>query len=125
MSSQILHGVAREIRSIPDEAFLEAMRNMPARMSPRLAFMTRDHHLVRDFAVRELPRHEQPLPPEHIAQTAGLELENIISILADLEQHLFFLVRNSAGHVSWAFPVTAEPTPHRLTFSTGEKIFGA
>ena len=46
-------------------------------------------------------------------------------IVADLEKNLFFLVRNQAGDVSWAFPVTSDATPHRLTFSTGEHTFAA
>jgi len=46
-------------------------------------------------------------------------------ILDDLEGNLFFLVRNERGHVSWAFPVTAEQTRHRLRFSTGERIYAA
>jgi len=48
-----------------------------------------------------------------------------VAILTDLEKNLFFLVRDPEGNVSWAFPVTTSETPHRLTFSTGEKIFGA
>jgi hypothetical protein len=46
-------------------------------------------------------------------------------ILDDLERNLFFLVRNAAGAVSWAFPVTADRTPHKLTISTGERLYGA
>ncbi len=125
MSSHIFQGIGREIRSIPDDGFVQGMRNTPARMKARLAFMTREHHLVRDFVVREMPRQRRPLPPARIAQTTSLALDRVNAILADLEQHLFFLVRDAAGNVDWAFPVTTAPTPHRLSFSTGEKIFGA
>lgn len=125
MSAPILHGVGRDILTLPEDGFVQAMRNLPARMSARLAFMTRGHHLVRDFVVRELPRQRHPLRPGRIAQTTGLELREVTRILADLEQHLFFLVRDAGGNVGWAFPVTTSRTPHRLTFSTGEKIFGA
>ena len=45
--------------------------------------------------------------------------------LAELERRLFFLVRNRAGEVSWAFPVTAEVTPHQLTFPSGDRRYGA
>ena len=60
-----------------------------------------------------------------IAQVTGLAPQDVSAILADLERNLFFLVREPEGNVSWAFPVTTSETPHRLTFSTGEKIFGA
>jgi hypothetical protein len=46
-------------------------------------------------------------------------------LLDDLERSLFFLVRDHRGNVSWAFPVSSDRTPHRLRFSTGERIFAA
>ena len=36
-----------------------------------------------------------------------------------------FLFRNSQGAVTWAYPVTVEPTPHRVAFSTGEEVYAA
>ena len=125
MSDHILTGAGREIRSVPDDAFRKSLQQIPARMASRLAFMSREHHVVRDFAVRELPRQNQPLSPMGIAQVTGLAVQHVSTILADLEKNLFFLVRDPNGNVSWAFPVTTSPTPHRLTFSTGENIFGA
>jgi hypothetical protein len=90
------------------------------------AFMTKEHHAVRNFVVRELPRnHGKPLSPTQIAAALGLDVRLVISLIEDLEKHLFFLVRDARGNVSWAFPVTSHRTPHRLRFSTGEQIFGA
>ena len=125
MSGHVLIGVGREIHSVPDDAFQKSVKGLPARMASRLAFMSRNHHSVRDFAVRELPRQDRPLSPVQIAQVTGLTLQNVSAILTDLEKNLFFLVRDPEGNVSWAFPVTTSETPHRLRFSTGEKIFGA
>jgi len=125
LSGHLLIGVGREIHSVPDDAFQKSLKALPARMASRLAFMSRNHHSVRDFAVRELPRQDRPLSPVQIAQVTGLPRESVSAILTDLEKNLFFLVRDSEGNVSWAFPVTTSETPHRLTFSTGEKIFGA
>jgi hypothetical protein len=36
-----------------------------------------------------------------------------------------FICRNDEGMAVWAYPVTVEKTPHRLTFSTGEQIYAA
>jgi hypothetical protein len=125
MSSHVLMGVGREIRSMPDDAFVKAVKGIPTRMKTRLAFMSHDHHTVRDFVVRELPRRGGPLSPIQIAQGTGLSSQRVSAMLTELERNLFFLVRNSEGNVTWAFPVTTIRTPHRLTFSTREKIFGA
>jgi hypothetical protein len=89
-------------------------------------FLTARHQAVRNFVVRELPgNHGQPLSPAQIARALGFEQDVVNKVLADLEEHLFFLVRDRRGDVSWAFPVTSDRTPHRLHFSTGERIFGA
>lgn len=94
--------------------------------SSRLSFMTGDHQLVRNFVVSELPRNRgDALRPEEISRRLNLPLARVNAILEDLQKHLFFLVLNSAGEVSWAFPVTSEKTPHRLSFSTGEHVFAA
>ena len=79
-------------------------KGLPARMASRLAFMSRNHHSVRDFAVRELPRQDRPLSPMQIAQVTGLAPQDVSAILADLERNLFFLVREPEGNVSWGFP---------------------
>lgn len=122
---QLLIGEGREIRSIPDTPFLEAMKGIPARMAKRLAFMSADHHAVRDFVVREMPREKRPLSPALISSVTGVSRPRVTEILAELERNLFFLVRDSTGSVNWAFPVTSTRTAHRLTFSTGEHAFGA
>ena len=125
MSGQVLMGAGREIRPVPDGTFLESVKRLPGRMASRLGFMSREHHAIRDFVVRELPRQDRPLTPVQIAQVTGLTHEKVSAILAELERNLFFLVRDSEGNVTWAFPVTTSRTPHDLTFSTGEKTFGA
>ena len=90
-----------------------------------MSFMSSDHHAVRNFVVSELPRAGKALPPEYIAHRLGLPLEQVAQILDDLERHLVFLFRNPQGEVAWAYPVTVDPTPHRVTFSSGEKIYAA
>jgi len=125
MSGKILVGAGRELHSISDDKFVQTTKDLPSRMTSRLSFMSRDHHVIRDFVVRELPRQAKPLSPVQIAQVTALDVEKVSAILKDLEEHLFFLVRDASGNVSWAFPVTTVGTQHRLTFSTGEHTFGA
>jgi hypothetical protein len=81
--------------------------------------MSGDHHRVRNYAVRELPGIAAPLAPEVIAHALDLPLPRVVAVLADLERNMTFLFRNAQGQVLWAYPVTAERTPHRVTFDTG------
>ena len=93
-------------------------------MNDPLGFMTPQHHAIRNFVVLELPRnHGRPLSPARIAAALRQDPGIVTRLLDDLERHLFFLVRDHQGNVSWAFPVSSDRTPHRLRFSTGERIF--
>ena len=125
MSGQIIVGKGRELRRISDDAFQSVMDHLPEHMAKRLAFMSSDHHTIRDFVVREMPRQNRPLSPRQIASVTTLDLSRVSTILSELEKNLFFLVRDSEGNVSWAFPVTTDQTAHRLSFSTGDRIYGA
>jgi len=54
-----------------------------------------------------------------------MPMERVKSILEELERKLFFLVRNEQGAVSWAYPMTVETTPHKLSLASGERLYGA
>ncbi len=87
--------------------------------------MSKEHHLVRNFVVREMPIAGEPLSPAYIAQKLELPLERTKAILGELEKNMTFLFRNEHGAVTWAYPVTVERTPHHITFSTGEQLYAA
>jgi hypothetical protein len=92
----------------------------------RFAFMSADHREVRYAAVRMLPRNGgRPLSVTQLSRGTNLPEPRVDEVLTDLQRHLFFLVRDTRGDVSWAFPVTTDPTPHRLTFDSGERLWGA
>lgn len=125
MSDSILVGEGSEMSEQPIEAFRAQLEQAARTRSPRLSFMTREHHLVRDAVVTGLPRVGRPLTPEDIGETLSLDPARVETILEELEAHLFFLVRNDKGHVHWAFPVTTDETPHAVTFSSGESLYAA
>lgn len=90
-----------------------------------LAFMSQAHHDVRDLVVTEIPRVGKSLSPTFISQQLDIPEHQVISILDDLERKMTFLFRRGGDDVVWAYPVTAEPTAHRIHFSTGERTYGA
>lgn len=125
-ANTLLVGSREIIDRVADTGFKAALAKLPEHFAARLAFMTPEHHMVRNFAVREmLYESERPIKVDRLAATVGLPLPKVQAIVEELERHLFFLVRNEAGEISWAFPVTTDPTAHRLKFSTGERAHGA
>ena len=125
MEEKILIGRGSEISSVSRKQWEAQLSEVPSRMKVRLSFMTAEHHRVRYFVVRELPRTGEPVSPELIAERLKMSSRRVNRILRDLEDRLFFLVRDKHGRVSWAFPVTSQKTPHRLKFSTGEEVYAA
>ena len=125
MGEFILVGRGRQISEIPREMWEQHLAQVPLHGGDRLRFMTGDHHRVRYFVVRELPLRGRAIAPEEISATLHLPQAQVEAILEELERNLFFLVRNEQGAVSWAYPVTVEPTPHHLSFSSGERLYAA
>jgi hypothetical protein len=125
MDGNILLGQGSEIRAVPEITWKQHLAQIPQHSQDRLNFMTEAHHRVRYFVVQALADEQRPLAPEYIAAQLKLPLAQVTAILEELEQKLFYLARNSQGAVSWAYPVTVELTPHRVQFSTGQRLYGA
>jgi hypothetical protein len=125
VSNKLLLGLWRFTFRLPHHIWQGHIAGDAGRTAARLGFMTAEHHLVRDFAVRELPRLGKPLSAGLIAQALSLPVARVQDILDELEREKTFLFRNAEGAVTWAYPVTVDETPHRVTFSTGEQIYAA
>ena len=94
-------------------------------MPAHLAFMSEEHHRVRNYVVRELPRIGAPITPARLSEDLDLSTERVVATLEQLERHLTFLFRNPAGEVARAYPVTADETPHRITINGKERLYAA
>jgi hypothetical protein len=125
MNELVLLGTGNQILSISQTRWEEQVARAPEHVAKRLNFMSATHHRVRYFVVKEIIRLGRPLSPVYIAEKLGLPQHQVATILEELERHLFFLTRNDSGAVAWAYPVTAEPTPHQVVFSSGERVFAA
>ena len=126
MQNRILIGRQDKIISIPDDMWRQHLAKASQHGSSRLSFMMEDHRRIRNFVVSELPRNDgKALAAEAISKRLKIPFDRVVEILAELQKRLFFLVLNDAGDVSWAFPVTTDRTPHRLRFSSGERVFAA
>ena len=126
MNKRMLLGVWRHVVGLPRHLWQKRVNDSAKHTSEfDLTFMSADHHRVRDFAVTELPRTGAPLAPGGIAARLNLPVERVRLILDELEKNMTFLFRNPQGEVIWAYPVTVEPTPHRVKFSSGEEVYAA
>ena len=120
MDKSLLLGLGRHTVSIPRWIWQRQVRG-----EAQLAFMTEEHHRIRNHVVVEIPRAGGALSPESIAAALQTPLDRVVAVLDDLEKHMTFLFRDQQGAVEWAYPVTAAETPHLIRFSTGERIHAA
>jgi len=125
MDGKVRRGFWKHMLPVPVSLMEKRVERGGHKIREELSFMTEDHRMVHHFIVREMPAHGRPMSPDLIAGTLNLSLEKAARILQELEEHMTFLYRNDEGAVVWAYPVTAEETPHQLTFSTGERIYAA
>jgi len=125
VSDSLLIRRKRRMSRIPPAIWKHNVRSEAKRAGARLEFMGSAHHRVRTFVVTELPRAQQSLSPETIAAGVGLKTRRVRGILDELETQLTFLYRRDGRNVDWAYPVTLEETPHRVTLDSGERFFGA
>lgn len=125
MGDSMLLGLLRGMLPVPGGLWRRNLAKDARRLEALLGFMSPEHHQVRNFAVLELPRRGAPLAPGQIASELGLPLTRVEAILGDLERRMFFLARDQAGEVTWAYPVTVDQTPHHLTFASGQQAYAA
>jgi hypothetical protein len=125
MEETILLGRDQTILEVPQATWKQHLTQIPGHSRARLNFMTDTHHQIRYFVVKELANRQKPIEPELISGALNLPLELVKSTLEELERKLFFLVRDEQDAVTWAYPVTVELTPHKMVFSTGERLYGA
>ena len=125
MDDKILLGQGQKIIEFPQATWKSHLTQIPQHSQSRLSFMTDAHHQIRYFVVKEMANTQRPIEPEFISEKLNMPIERVKSILDELERKLFFLVRNEQGAVAWAYPMTVETTPHKLSFASGERLYGA
>jgi len=125
VSEWLMAGVWRHILRLPPAIGRKRVGQLADRTRAEVGAVSAPHRRVHHFVVRELPRFGEPMPPQTIAEGLDLPLPTVIEILTDLEARKIFLFRDEEGSVVWAYPVTAEQTPHRIRFKSGETLYAA
>ena len=122
---RVLLGFNRRMIPIPWFLFTRILRREASKTKRVLGGLDDGHRHVHHFVVKKLPSLARPMSPDFIAEHLKLDLARVIQILDELERRLIFLYRPGGRDVVWAYPITAEPTPHRLAFSSGERVWAA
>ena len=123
MFERILLGVGRRMVPVPECLFRKMVERDARRLAKRPA-LAPDERRVQHFAVMEIPRRREAITPEVFAAELDLPPHQVSLILDELERRMTFLCRRGGEDVVWAYPVTAEETPHQVQMDGGE-LFSA
>jgi len=124
VSEKILLGVGRRMIPVPEWLFRRMVQRDTRKLAQRRP-LGRDHRRVQHFAVREIPRRRTAISPDVLASELDLSLDRVGEILGDLERRMTFLYRRGGEDVNWAYPVTADETPHRVRIDGGAAFSAA
>ena len=122
---RVLLGFKRRMVAIPWFLFTRILPREAKKTKRVLGGLDDEQRRVHHFVVKELPSLARPMPPDFIADRLKLDEARVIQILDELERRIIFLFRPGGRDVVWAYPITTEPTPHKLAFSSGERIWAA
>lgn len=124
MFERILLGVGQRMVPVPEFLFRPMVRRDAKKLAKRPALES-DQRRVQHFAVREIPRRREAIAPEVFARELELPLDEVNQILDELERGMTFLCRRGGDNVNWAYPVTAEETPHQVRIDGGAAFSAA
>jgi len=125
MKNKLMLGLWRHIINVPPFLWKKQIARAKNNFEKENGTLSGEERLIHHFVVRELPGNGKPVSPELISDKLEIPADRVNNALDHLEKRLTFLYRDEDGEVVWAYPVTAAKTPHKITFDTGEKIYGA
>jgi hypothetical protein len=109
---------------VPEWLFRPMVKRDAGKLAKRPPLET-DERRVQHFAVREIPRRHEAISPEVFAAELDLSPDQVGMILDELERRMTFLCRRGGEDVVWAYPVTAEKTPHQVRIDGGAAFSAA
>jgi hypothetical protein len=124
MFERILLGVGRKMVPVPEWIFRPMVKRDARKLAKRRP-LEPDERRVQHFAVLEIPRRREAIAPEVFAAELDLSPGQVSLILDELERRMTFLCRRGGEDVVWAYPVTAEETPHQVRMDGGEAFSAA
>lgn len=125
MKNKLMLGLWRYIIKVPPFLWQKQIAQAKRKFEKEHGSLSEEKRQLHHFVVRELPRNGKPLSPELISDKLGFSVDRVNNDLEYLEKRMTFLYRNKDGDVAWAYPVTVDKTPHKITFDTGEKLYAA
>ncbi|MFH1435653.1 MAG: hypothetical protein ABIJ56_08045 [Pseudomonadota bacterium] len=108
MKNKLMLGLWRFVFEVPPFLWERQVARGKRKFEQMHGVISDEQRRVHHCVVRELPYVGKPLAPDHVAGKLDLDVGEVIAGLEHLEKRVKLIVRNSEGHVTWAYPVTVD-----------------
>ena len=118
-------GIWRFMIPLPQAIIKKDISTMANAICRKTADVSDEERKVHYFVVTTMTDTSEPVSSEYIAEKLDMPLDRVRDIVDKLEEmKVFFYKYNSQG-INWAYPVTAEDSGHKMTFSAGAQVNAA
>lgn len=125
MVDRVNVGLQRHMLKLPAAVGRWRVSSVAKRAGTIMGELSDENRALHRFLVTALPVVGAPLTTEWIGNRRDIPASRVAEQLDDLGQRKALIARNVDGHVTWAFPVTVEPTKHHLSFRSGDRLYAA
>ncbi len=125
LKSKIFIGIWRFMIPLPQALFKKDVRKMADAICSKTVDVSAEERQVHRFIVMTMTETNEAVSLEYIAEKLDMPLDRVRDIVDKLEEMKVFLYRYNSQGINWAYPVTAENSGHKTTFSTGEQCNAA
>lgn len=115
----------RMMLTLPKFVFPRVVGMEAKRFKKSFAFMTPEHHRVRNLAVSEMTFQPRLISPMYLAEKTSIPEAQVVSLLDELEGNKSILYRDALGNVLYAYPSTLEKTAQAVVFETNKRVYAA
>jgi hypothetical protein len=123
--NKVLLGIGHRIFPAPVFMSIRETTKMAKNMKIRINKISEEKKRIHHFVVKELANTGQPISLALIARALAIPMDRVSALVDEMEKDKSFFNRYHSEGINWAYPVTADKTPHRITFSTGEQVNAA
>ena len=125
LSKKAFMGIWRFMIPLPGFMIRRDVKQMVNAICRKTVDVSEEERKIQHFVVMTMTDTNEPVTAEHIAEKLDMPLDRVKEIVDKLEKMKVFFYRYDSEGINWAYPVTSESRPFKMTFSTGEQFTAA
>jgi len=118
-------GFWRFMIPLPQALIKKDIQKFAGAICRKTAHISEEERKVHHFVVMTMTETNEPVTAECIAEKLEIPIDRVRGIVDKLEEMKVFFYRYNCLGINWAYPVTTENEPYKMSFSSGEQFNAA